>query len=179
TGSGLPSSANNLTISNAAGVTLTQDVTVNGVLSLSGDLTTTNSFVLIENGTSSGTGDVVGTVRRTDVNGTPKDFGNPNVEISNGGTATQVDVLLVKGTAPSGFPSAVLRTYTLTESGGDVSGATVQLRYIDPGELNGNTEGSLTLYRAQGTPALWVDQGFTSRDGTNNWVKLNGVNGFS
>ena len=179
TGNGLPSTINNLTISNVAGVTLSQDVTVNGLLTLGGDLTTTNSFVLIENGTSSGTGDVVGTVRRTDVNGTPKDFGNPNVEISNGGTATQVDVMLVKGTAPSGFPSAVLRTYTLTETGGDVSGATVQLRYLDPGELNGNTEGSLTLYRAQGTPALWVDQGFTARDGTNNWVRLDGINGFS
>src|SRR4029077_10355048 len=50
--------------------------------------------------------------------------------------------------------------------------ATVRLRYVDS-ELNGNSEASLTLWKLVGL--VYVDQGFTTRDTTNNWVELTGI----
>ena len=55
----------------------------------------------------------------------------------------------------------------------------MRLRYIDS-ELNGNAEGTLDLWRAVGSPiGTWTNQGATTRDGTNNWVELTSVTGFS
>jgi fibronectin-binding autotransporter adhesin len=168
-----------LTIANTGtGTTMNTSGSVSGVLTLTSDLTVTSPAILTQSSTSAGAGDVVGAVRRTDVDATLRSFGNVNVKIANTG-ATQVDVSLVKGVAPGGFASAVLRSYSITPGAGAIS-ATVQLRYIDPGELNGNAEGSLTLWRAVGSPsATWTDQGFTTRDGTNNWVQLTGITAFS
>lgn len=190
-------SFNKLTINNSgSGVTLdtSTDVgaSVSSALTLTTDLTvnntgTTPNFLpdfLDETGVtvanSTGPGDVVGDVRRTDVSGTRLPFGNVNVQIANSGTGTTVDVTLVKA-APGGFASAVLRNYTI-ETAGSVSGAIVRLRYIEPtpNELNGNTEGSLTLWRAVGSPsATWTNQGVTTRDTGNNWDELTGVGAFS
>src|ERR1044072_9461801 len=172
-----------LNINNAAGVTL--DTTTNvggsvtGVLTLTTDLTidVANSEILTQSGTSAGAGDVLGTVRRTDVGATTSAFGNPNVQITNGGSATG-DVSLAKG-ASGGFAAAVARGYSIIPATGTGAGATVRLRYLD-GELNGNSEAGLTLWRATGSPSgPWLDQGFTTRDTTANWVELTGVTGFS
>lgn len=171
-----------LTINNSAGVTLNTSGSVgasNGILTLTTDLTVPDPIILTHTGTGvpTGVGDVVGDVRRTDVNGTAKSFGNVNVQIANGGTATQVDVNLAKG-APGGFAAAILRGYSIVETGGTVSGATVRLHYLDS-ELNSNAEGSLTLWRATAPAGTWQDQSFNSRDTTANWVEKTSVDGFS
>ena len=176
-----------LTISNvgAGTTTVNKDASVSGVLTLTTDLTIADGIILTQSGTSdaAATGDAVGDVKRTDVGGTPKSFGNVNVQITNGGSAT-VDVTLAKN-APGGFAGAVLRNYTIEPLTGTGSGATVRLHYIDTPttELNGNAEGSLTLWRAVGSPhATWTDQGFTSRNTsvTNlHYVEKTSVAGFS
>jgi hypothetical protein len=174
-------------INNAAGVTLGSNLTVNGTLALTnGDLTTTDAFLVTENGASTGTGDVVGTVRRTDLAGAvQRDFGNPNVEITIvSGDITAMDVTLQKG-APGGFASAVQRYYQLESvTGTVVNDATVKLHYRDS-ELQSNDPATLTLWRAVGSPdATWTDQGsagITRATGSepDNWVQKTGVTAFS
>src|SRR6185436_15679603 len=184
-GGSVATAFSSLVINNSAGVTLNTSTDVGGsvstALTLTTDLTVTAPDFLNETGVtvanSSGLGDVLGDVRRTDVNATAKPFGNANVQIAVPGPAIQVDVNLAKG-APGGFAAAVSRGYSIV-TGGAVSGATVRLHYLDS-ELNGNAEGSLTLWRATGSPvATWTDQGFNSRDGAANYVEKTGVTGFS
>jgi hypothetical protein len=183
TGNGLPASVNNLTVSNSAGVSLSQNVAVDGVLTLTNDLITT-TFTLTENGTSSGTGDVVGTVRRTDLGGAAqRDFGNPNVEITIvSGDITAMDVRFAKG-APATFTSAVQRYYSLEPvTGSVVTDATVKLHYRNS-ELQANDSSTLTLWRAVPNDT-WTDQGatgITRQTGSepNNWVQKTGVTAFS
>lgn len=187
---------NNLTINNSAGVTLTGDSTVNGTLALtSGDLDT-GAFTLTQpNATAStGTGDVVGNVKRT---GTPLvatalTYGNPNNVITLGAnTLTSLDVRLTRtaptdastGIANSGFPGAVQRTYVITPAGGTFTTATLRLHYLDT-ELNSNTEGILRLWKLITTPTTgWQQQdpsgAVTTFDSAANWVQKTGVTGFS
>src|SRR5437773_294742 len=71
---------NNLTINRASGISLAADLSVAGTLALtSGDLTTgTFTLTMPSSGTSTGTTDVVGNVKRTSfTNGLPFSFGNP------------------------------------------------------------------------------------------------------
>jgi hypothetical protein len=177
TGNGLPSSINNLTINNSAGVTLDASTTVNGTLALtSGDLMA-GANILTQAGSSSGTGDVIGTVRRTDLGGTARAFGNPfnTITINSGTAPTQMDANLVKST-PVGFATAITRTYTLTPTGGSGFSATVRLHYLDS-ELNGNTEGMLNLFRFD-SPS-WTQIAPTASDTTDNWVEASGITTFS
>jgi hypothetical protein len=182
TGPEIPSSTtvlNNLTIGNSGGVTLGANAQCNGVLTLTNDLTVPSGLALTQSGTSAGAGDVIGVVHRNDLSGTTRAFGNPNVQITiTAGTITSADVNLAKDVAPGAFPNAILRTYSIEPGAGALVAATLRLHYLDA-ELNDNTEGSLTLWRATGSPsATWQNQLFTSRDTTDNWVELTGVTGF-
>jgi hypothetical protein len=162
-------------------VTLASTLNLSGTLDLSSSqtptLTTTASFVLAHSGTSTGSGDVVGTVRRTDLGGTARAFGNPfNTIMINSGTApTQMDVNLVKS-APGGFSNAITRTYTLTPTGGSGFMATVRLHYLDS-ELNGNSEATLKLFRFDSPN--WTQITPTTSDTINNWVEASGITTFS
>ncbi len=179
-----PTTFNNLTIANAAGVTLAQNINVNGLLTLTNDLNTSTFTLTMPNtGTSAGPADVIGNVRRTGFTGggPALSFGNPfnSIGFSVGGTLpTDVTINLVKA-VPSGgiaFPTAVQRTYTITPTGGSGFSATLRLHYLDA-ELNGNVEADLGLWRF-GT--AWARQGKTASDPvTNNWVELSGVTQFS
>jgi hypothetical protein len=175
---------NNLTNSNTAGLTLGANETVGGVLALtSSDITTgANTLTQPAAGSSTGSFDVVGNLKRifpAGLNNTLS-FGNPNNQITiNSGTApTDITVNLVKA-VPSGgiaFPTAVQRTYTITPTGGSGISATVRLHYQD-GELNGNTEAGLGLWRF--ASSVWARQGATNSDTTADWVELSGVTQFS
>src|SRR5207253_4672596 len=105
---------------------------------------------------STGTGDVVGNVQRTNSpnpipTGTVLTFGNPfnsiTFEALSVLTPTDVTFNLVKSApmAPMAFPTAINRTYTITQNNGGVFSATLQLHYLDS-ELNGNNEQNLKLW---------------------------------
>jgi len=172
------SALNNLTLNNASGTTLQGNLTVAGTLGLtSGDLNTGSFTLFMGTGsTSSGNGDVVGNVNRGDLNGgTPRSFGNPNVQITiTAGTVTGMTVNLIKA-SPSDFGNSARRTYDLKDVVGTLVTATVRLHYLDS-ELNGNSEGTLELWRKDGN---WVSQGATTRDSTDNWVEKTLITSFS
>src|SRR5574341_328906 len=172
-----------LTINNGMGVTLNNDASgvdasVSGALTLTTDLTLAANAILQQSGSSSGAADVIGTVRRTDLGVSARAFGNPfnTIAIDSATmTPTQIDVTLVKA-FPVDFTTAVARTYTIAETGGVSFSATLKLHYLT-GELNGNTENKLALWRKNGS---WGAQGRTgSVDTVNKAVSLSGVGMFS
>jgi hypothetical protein len=73
--------------------------------------------------------------------------------------------------------SSVKRYYNVTAD--TSTGLNVTLRlYYDDAELNGNAEGSLDVYHCEG--GSWVkEDGTYSRDGSNNYVEVTGVDSFS
>jgi uncharacterized repeat protein (TIGR01451 family)/CSLREA domain-containing protein len=173
-----------LTINNASGVAVNNatpaiDASVSGALTLTTDLTVASGAVLQQTGTSAGTADAVGTVRRTDLGMTARAFGSPQttIAIDSGTAPTQMDVTLVK-MDPADFPTtAVERTYTLTPTGGSGISATLKLHYLDS-ELNGIPETSLIEWKKVGM--TWLPQGRTGAvDTVNNAVTLMGVSSFS
>ncbi|HSK64406.1 MAG TPA: Ig-like domain repeat protein, partial [Pyrinomonadaceae bacterium] len=178
-----------LLLNNVNGVSLLNgalpvDASVLGILTLNSDLTVVPGAILQQSGTSAGAADVLGTVRRTDLGGVARSFGNVNnqITINSGTPPTQLDFNLEKAT-PSGFPVAVKvvpRTYTLTPTGGAGISATVRMRYIDPAELSGPgiTESRLILWKDTTGADNWVAQG-GAVDTVNNHVTLSGVSSFS
>ena len=178
-----------LLVNNANGVSVLNgaqsvDAAVLGILTLNTDLTVVPGAILQQSGTSAGAADVLGTVRRTDLGGVTRSFGNLNNQITiNSGTApTQLDFNLVKAT-PTGFPVGVRvvpRTYTLTPTGGAGISATLRLRYIDPTELVGPgiTESRLVLWKDTTGSDNWVAQGGTV-DTAGNHVTHTGISSFS
>jgi hypothetical protein len=184
---------NNLTINRTganASATLGSDVTVGGTLALtSGDIIT-GSNTVTQNGTSSGTGDVVGNVKRTGFTNGPavtnaKTFGNPNVQVSfqAGTPATDVTVNLVKSvpTGTMSYANAVQRTYTVTQNGASGFTATLRLHYRDA-ELNGNTESLLDLWRFNGTAwnrVVKTNANINPLDASNKWIESSAVTQFS
>ncbi|MBI4469327.1 MAG: hypothetical protein HY650_08415 [Acidobacteria bacterium] len=162
-----------LRIANPAGVTLHASRMVGGVLALVvGDLIA-GPNVLTQGGTSTGSGDVVGTVRRFDLGRTPRSFGNPHntITFESDVAPSSMDVKLIKS-SPAGFAQAVLRTYVMTPQGGDEAIGTIRLRYLD-GELNGNNEAGLALFRFDGQQ--WILHQKTDADETENWVQCTGL----
>ena len=179
---------NNLTNANANGLAMANDNTVNGILALtSSDITVANTKTLTQpnTGSSSGTFDVIGSVKRTGFATAAcrcslcntLSFGNPDNQITiTAGTApTDITVNLVKS-APAGFSSAVQRTYTITPNGGAGITATLRLHYLQS-ELNSNAEASLNLRRFNGTG--WAPYPATAADTNANWVENNAVQTFS
>ena len=141
------------------------DITIAGLLTLNGDLTTTDTakVIMTATATSAGSGDVVGNLQRLGFvtgacagNSAPcantLSVGNPNnqITITDGTAPTSILVTLAKS-APAGFAAAVQRTYTITPAGGSAITATLRLHYLDS-ELNGNTpETNLALRRFDGS----------------------------
>ena len=175
-----PISFEDLTISNALGCTVNQDVQVTGLLALTnGDINTgANTLILNEAATTSGIGDVWGNTKRsgTLVTGKTYSFGNPNVSLNfaSGTPPAEITVNLASG-APAGFAKAVDRSYTIAPNGGSGYSATVRLCYRDT-ELGANTENQLHLWRHDGT--TWVGQ-MGAVDTVNNHVVASDVTAFS
>jgi hypothetical protein len=180
TGNGLPSSVNSLVISNTAGVTLTNDGTISATLVLTGDLKTeSNTLTMGSDATSSGEGDVVGSVKRTVTPGKSYSFGSPYVTIyfSSTGTISDVTVNLAKAT-PDDFTNAVTRTYTITPTGSGYT-ATLRLRYLDS-ELGENNANNLQLWRFNSADNRWSLQWRTGPvNTTEKWIEKAQVTEFS
>jgi predicted outer membrane repeat protein len=174
---------NNFTNADAGGIAMNNDNTVAGTLALgSTDITVANTKTLSQTSAtaSTGTGDVIGSVKRTSTAslGTTYTFGNPNNQITTtAGTApTDITVNLVKA-APAGFAGAVLRTYTITPTAGSGITATLRLHYL-LADLNSNVEASLILRRFNGVG--WAPYSPTVPvDTVDHWVENNAVHNFS
>jgi hypothetical protein len=76
---------------------------------------------------------------------------------------------------PSGFTFAISRAYTITVTGGGPFSATLRLHYQDSELSNGET--NIQLWRFNGS--IWVQQGSTNANTTDNWVEQVGVSAFS
>ncbi|HBB87027.1 MAG TPA: hypothetical protein DC047_05380, partial [Blastocatellia bacterium] len=169
---------NNLTNGNASGLAMNNDNTVNAILALtSGDITVANTKTLTQPaaGSSSGTFDVVGSVKRTGlVVNTTYSFGNPfnTIKIESGAVPADINVNLAKA-APASFTLAVKRTYTITPNGAN-GPVTLRLHYLDS-ELNGNDATTMFFRRFNGTG--WTPLTPTSRvtnADPNNWLEKTG-----
>ena len=147
---------NNLTISKTTsgeGVVASANQTVNGILylnspnhSASAGALDLGSYTLNmgANATTTGTGDVTGTVSRsTFFTSTVYTFGNQYSSIIFNSSATLPSTLSVTislGTAPGWKTNAILRQYTMSKTGVSASSlATITIHYLDT-ELNSNTE---------------------------------------
>ena len=132
-----------------------------------------------------------GTVRRT---GAPLQqaaltYGNPlnTIAFTAAGTRpNSIDVTLAKSAPsgtylgnPIGFGGAILRTYTVEPTGGSGYSATMQLRYIAPAELNGNTETSLKFWHYLVSLHVWQSQPSSTVNTGNQTVSQSGITTFS
>jgi hypothetical protein len=81
------------------------------------------------------------------------------------------------GTTCSAAANSVRRYYNVTADTSTGLNVTLHL-YYDDAELNGQTEGSLKIYHCES--GSWVEEtGTYSRDSTNNYVEVTGVDSFS
>jgi hypothetical protein len=146
---------NNLTIYKTvagAGVSASANQTVNGILYLNSpnhSATTgvldmgANTLYMGANGTTTGTGDVTGTVsRNTILASTSYTFGNQFSSISFAGIGTlpaNMSVTISIGAVPGWKTDAIQRYYTMYKTGGSGARATIMIHYLNS-ELNSNTE---------------------------------------
>ncbi|MEI7980593.1 MAG: T9SS type A sorting domain-containing protein [Bacteroidota bacterium] len=211
---------NNLTLSGSGGVTAGSDISVNGVVNLAaanpsatkglldliydsthypGTLITDylHSYILNmgATATTTGTGDVTGTVKRaTIVANTPYTFGHQytTISLTTGNMPSALAVSITMGRTPGGTsPSddkirdAIMRTYEIVPTGGSNCFVTANFHYLD-NELASsrtgfvNTEIKLTTMDydidAGGHGALYSDEhGRANYDYTNKYIGLSSV----
>ncbi len=179
---------NDLTVNNTSGVTASDDVTINGLISLplanasasKGALDmTTHTALFGPSSTTTGIGEVSGIMTRTTiVANTTYTFGHENTSVSfpNVGTLpSQLSVKLSLGTAPAWKSDALLRIYDLAQTGGNGTQAIVYSHYLDS-ELNGNTEDDVVdLVRFFSVPVT-IEYGRSSIETSENWLVISNVN---
>ncbi len=181
---------NNLTI-NGGGITAKNDISVNGILNLQsanpsaikGSLDM-NSYTLNMgvSATTTGIGDVTGTIRRqhTFTGNVSYSFGNQNTSLTFINTGTKPGWVSCKvsiGTATGWRSTAVKRVYSFAKDAGD-DRVNIRLHYLDseldPTETD---ESKLVLWDAHNGPT-WdpvEPHGKSNNDATGNWVELTGM----
>jgi len=75
----------------------------------------------------------------------------------------------------TGMQGSIARYYSIVPTSSQAS--TVRLFYLDT-ELNSKIENQLKFFRSADNGSSWVDQSFTSRDVTGNWVEKTAVTAF-
>lgn len=185
TGTIIPSSMNNLTIDNTAGVSLSGSTTVNGILSiLNGNLTTGGNTVTIgssgilnESAGKTIVGKVVTT--RNVLQGVNNTFGGIGVEINAAGAAPgSTFVERVTGTAQTGNGKySILRYFNINPTINSGLNATFVFRY-DNTELSGQNAITLQLFQSNNAGTTWAEKG-GSVNTTMRTITLDGVNNFT
>jgi len=203
---------NNLTLSGAGGVTAGSDITVNGILNLaaanpsatkgllemtisytnypgSNNTQYLNSYILNmgASATTTGTGDVTGTVKRTMAfaPNTPYSFGHQysTIQLTSGGTMpSYLSVTTTIGNTPPGKPNAIKRTYEIVAAP-DGSGCTLAANFhyqsselassIAPFFLNTETQMVTWDYDIGGSGSIIPDEhGRSAYDFTNKFIGM-------
>ncbi|GAA0878299.1 hypothetical protein GCM10009119_12670 [Algoriphagus jejuensis] len=133
-----------------------------------------NTLTITE--TRTGNGYIFGTIQRTHtfIPGTSYAFEGPENTITFSAVSgvNSVAVSVAKGTV-NDFPFAgsVSRVYTIAVPTGTYT-ASLRLHYEDE-ELNGNNEGTMDLWRYNGT--VWQASGKTANNATTNYVEQSGL----
>jgi len=187
--SGITGGLKDFTISRPNGVTLSGNLTVEGVLNLQSANASatqgtlhmgTNTLTMGASATTIGTGDVTGIVKRNSfVAGIPYSFGNQysTFTFENVGTLpTDMSMKISIGTAPAWKTDGIKRITSIIRTGGSGSFMTLNVHYLDA-ELNGNAEDNLVgwVCITPFTPGSAFEMGRSNYDLTNNW---NGTTGF-
>jgi hypothetical protein len=157
----------------AAATSPSKDLSVNGTLTLNYNLVMgSNTLTMGPSSLTVGTADVAGNVKRTTfASNTTYTFGNQFTSLRftpDGTLPTDVTIAIATGTAPAEKTDAILRTYTITQTGGSNYSATLRFHYLDS-ELNGNTESKLTQWDLDGS--IYDDHGKSNSSSTDNWVE--------
>jgi|GEM_PF-2495103 len=185
TGTKLAAIVNNLTFENASGDTLSQNVTVNGILTIntgyleiSGDtLTLGPTATLAEtNGLVKGDGIITTTRVLSDIN---------NLNVGGMGavltTAANLDsIVITRGHTVStlGDQPSIKRYYDIQPKNNSGLAATLVFKY-DESELGELSEdNNLALFSSSDMGALWIDRGGVA-DTANNQITLTGIDAFS
>ncbi|KAA9332137.1 hypothetical protein F0P96_11655 [Hymenobacter busanensis] len=192
TGAALPASVRTLTLNNAAGLALSQDLTVTQALTLTSGILTTgarkatlgSTATLTESATSYVTGTVEAT--RSLTNPTTNTFGGLGLTLqtaSAGGASMpgSTTVRRVTGTALTGqgTSKSIKRYYDIVPTTNTNLNVTLTFAYLDA-ELNGIGESQLGLFRSTtGTGNTWQYVKASARNTSANTVTASGVEHFS
>ena len=191
TGNGLPSTVNNLTINNSAGVSLTNNIDVTGTLTLTSgilttgantiDLGTTGSISEITPSSTAPTSYVTGTVKatRTLMQNANNTFGNIGIEILETNIASNpTEVIRITGIGCTGNEHiGALRYFTITPTTDIGLNATMIMHYFDH-EIISLTETNLKIFKSSDNQVSWDEQP-SILDAANNNLTLTGITSFS
>jgi hypothetical protein len=175
----MPAQYGNLTVSGGSKTLNLAGASVNGQLALNADIQTSGAavkLVLSRTATSTGNGDVIGTVERVGpfTLNHVYSFGNPGTAITftvGAALPTSIDVKLVKS-APTGLNNALARTYTITKVGTSTFTANLRLHYL-PAELHGLASNTLCIWRQD--LSVWTALPVSSSNPVSAWLETRGV----
>ena len=186
-GDGLPATVKGLGINNSAGLTLSNDMTINNSLSLtSGSLNLDGKVITLgANATLSETaGNTVkgndGKIITTRDIGTPSavNVGGLGAEITSGSNLGNTTIERYHSARSGGGNFGVLRAYNIQPASNSGLNATLRFHY-DESELNGIPEGNLILFKSpDGSDNSWSLIGGTVNT-NDNYVEISGVDEFS
>ncbi len=195
---------NNLTISTTGGASASGNITVNGILNLSGanasatkgclemvtsygtypgtspDNLVSYTLTMGSGSSTTGTGDVTGKVKRTTiVANTAYTFGNQftTIALSPGTMPSDMTVTIKIGSAPPLKPESVKRSYEIVPTGGSGCTLAANFHYLDS-ELQSNTEAKLVTWDYDldgGSNGVADEHGRASYDYSNNYVGMSNI----
>jgi len=187
TGTLLPSTVNDLTVNNSAGVTLSGDVTVNGTLAVNdGDLdldghtiTLGTTAVLAETpgNTIVGSTGMITTTRSLNAP-SGNNVGGMGAMLTTSSDLGSTTIERTHAAGTGGGNTGIFRMFNIQPTNNTGLNATLRF-YYDESELNGISEANLRLFKsASGTNNTWSNQGGTVNS-TDNYVELTGIGSFS
>ena len=182
-------------INNSAGVELVSgNVFVNGLLTLTSGILTTNSNIIDLNSAGSISEEnpsatapssyVIGNVKATRNigNSTNETFGGMGLEINETHSANSTVVTRTTGTAcTNGISLSIKRYFDITPVNNNDLNAIIKIYYFDH-ELLGPPimdENNLDIFKSENPYEYWMAQSYTSKELSNNWYSKTGITQFS
>ena len=167
----------NLTINNTAGVTLSGNTTVTGVLTLTNGTINLNGYTLSY---GSVTGSNLAGLSESAALNAPSgvNVGNLGALITSGQNLGSTTVTRGFNAFSAGPNQSIKRWYKISPSNNTGLNATFVFPYAEGDELNGIPEANLRLFKSTDDGSTWLFAGGTVDAGANT-VTLSGIDGFS